>query len=264
MSNRRALRLRASNQVIARTLFVVFIFFFVFFFFTEPCASERVLSEMLSRYITNAYRKFDYLVLGGFVCNLVLYMLLLYLQRDGQTAFSTYQALDVAISPDKFTMTGTEEVYDWIEKVVTDHWTDPMCGDQICDEPFEYPSYGRFGCRVDCGYLSDRVQTSSLNIEIGYDFRHPTGSLPPTELAAQARWNLCPAASDRTAGQFRKILHGEDCYFEQFQTFDNLAGMVMKTVDGVPDGDWEIRVVDDIFGKVNGTVTDRTAFLATV
>jgi hypothetical protein len=30
-------------------------------------------------------------------------------------------------------------------------WTDPVCGDGVCERPFEFPAYGPFGCFFDCG-----------------------------------------------------------------------------------------------------------------
>ena len=68
-----------------------------------------------------------------------------------------------------------------------------MCGDGICESPFEFASYGRFGCRADCGRLSDVVENlTTLQINLAYNFDHPVGSLPQTELMTQASWNLCP------------------------------------------------------------------------
>ena len=40
------------------------------------------------------------------------------------------------------------QVLDYIEnRLVAPFWQDPVCGDGACDEPFEFPAFGRFGCR---------------------------------------------------------------------------------------------------------------------
>jgi hypothetical protein len=57
-------------------------------------------------------------------------------------------------------------------------WKDPVCGDGLCETPFEFASYGRFGCRADCGALIDLQQLMSLDIDLYYDFSHQLGSLP--------------------------------------------------------------------------------------
>ena len=33
------------------------------------------------------------------------------------------------------------------EQLVTPFWRDPQCGDGTCEQPFEFPAWGRFGCR---------------------------------------------------------------------------------------------------------------------
>jgi hypothetical protein len=57
-------------------------------------------------------------------------------------------------------------------------WKDPVCGDGLCETPFEFASYGRFGCRADCGNLIDLQSLMSLDIDLYYNFGHQTGSLP--------------------------------------------------------------------------------------
>ena len=42
-----------------------------------------------------------------------------------------------------------ETIRDWIKKLVTEVWIDPRCGDGRCETPYEYHSFGRFGCKAD-------------------------------------------------------------------------------------------------------------------
>jgi hypothetical protein len=128
-------------------------------------------------------------------------------------------------------------------------WVDPACGDGLCESPFEFASYGRFGCRADCGRLADSgTNLSTIQIDLTYNFDHPAGSIASTELMSQAKWNLCPEHG---------APHGSDCYFEDDQAFDRVEGSTQEIIDDVPDGEWTIKIKRDFFGKVGGAVRVR-------
>ena len=40
--------------------------------------------------------------------------------------------------------------------VVMHAWRDAVCGDGTCNSPHEFPSFGRFGCKADCGAAETR------------------------------------------------------------------------------------------------------------
>jgi len=61
-----------------------------------------------------------------------------------------------------------------------------VCGDGECAAPFEFPAYGRLGCRADCG-VAPRLATVMLNVRA--DFRDDSNS--PLALASAASWNMC-------------------------------------------------------------------------
>jgi hypothetical protein len=66
-------------------------------------------------------------------------------------------------------------------------FTDPVCGDGRCEVPWEFPAWGPFGCRADCGR---ELNASRVVISVTADFAgHP--SLSPRALMAGVRWNLC-------------------------------------------------------------------------
>jgi hypothetical protein len=128
-------------------------------------------------------------------------------------------------------------------------WVDPSCGDGLCESPFEFASYGRFGCRADCGRLSDAVENlTTVQIDLVFNFDHPSGSIPATELMSQAQWNLCPENG---------APHGRDCYFEEDRSFDRIDGSVQEIIGDVPDGMWTIKVKRDFFSKIKGSVHIR-------
>lgn len=57
-------------------------------------------------------------------------------------------------------------------------WKDPVCGDGMCEAPFEFASFSRFGCKADCGRLSDIQNLTAAQVDIYWDFTHQAASLP--------------------------------------------------------------------------------------
>ena len=100
-----------------------------------------------------------------------------------------------ALLPDPAAVGSTADIYAWLEGLVGRVWVDPTCGDGVCETPFEFASYGRFGCRADCGRLQDIQNLTAVQIDLYYDFTHPAGSIPATvrKLAAAGR-RVRPAA----------------------------------------------------------------------
>ncbi len=122
----------------------------------------------------------------------------------------------------------------------------------MCEAPFEFASYSRFGCRADCGKLSDVQNLTTIQIDIYYDFTHPVGSIPASDLMSQASWNLCPV----------ETAYSTACYFDQDQGFDRLSGSQYFLIDDAPDGNWDLTVRRDIFNKISGAVRDTSLVLA--
>ena len=61
-------------------------------------------------------------------------------------------------------VTEVEELYDWLQNIIVENiFTDPVCGDGICDSPKEYPGFGRFGCEKDCGKYQ---KTTTLRVDL--------------------------------------------------------------------------------------------------
>ena len=183
-------------------------------------------------------------------------MAILFLQRSASEAYELTSTLKANLIPEETTMKGSAEVREWIADVVTTTWQDAQCGDGRCEAPFEYPEYGRFGCKADCNLLKSAAQITPIQIDIYYNFSHPKGSVSPIDLMNDAAWNLCPLEVDELIGP-KKIFHGSDCYYEEDQKFEEQVGHVVREIDDVPDGDWTIVVKKDIFLKVAGAVRPR-------
>lgn len=183
-------------------------------------------------------------------------MSILFLQRSASEAYELTSTLKANLIPEETMMKGSAEVRSWIADVVTTTWQDARCGDGRCEAPFEYPEYGRFGCKADCNLLKSAAQITPIQIDVYFNFSHPKGSVSPIDLMNDAAWNLCPMEVDELIGP-KKIFHGSDCYYEEDQKFDEQVGHIVREIDDVPDGDWSVVVKKDIFLKVAGAVRPR-------
>lgn len=65
-------------------------------------------------------------------------------------------------------------------------WKDPTCGDGICEAPFEFASFSRFGCKADCGRLSDIQNLTEAQVDVYWDFSHQAASIPAAVSCRQA------------------------------------------------------------------------------
>ena len=46
------------------------------------------------------------------------------------------------------TFSSNDEVLAYIgNQILTPTWVDPVCGDGNCEYPWEFPAWGRFGCK---------------------------------------------------------------------------------------------------------------------
>ncbi|KAK3289136.1 hypothetical protein CYMTET_3407 [Cymbomonas tetramitiformis] len=136
---------------------------------------------------------------------------------------------------------------DWLKTMIWEIWTDPICGDGICEAPFEFPSYGRFGCKVDCG-AELNVETVVLDFEVdfylsGIDLR----AVPPDVaeiLRSSATWNVCEYNEQRRATGAPEI-----CWYEKEQGFDQTRAQSLVSLS-LPRGKWYVRMVSDYLESV--------------
>lgn len=101
------------------------------------------------------------------------------------TACNQRWPLRDAVSPSDPSLTRTSSSV--TPQVLLPIWKDPVCGDGTCEWPWEFPAWGRFGCRADCG---TNPNTTSIAVNVRADFTgHP--SISPRVLMNNAKWNLC-------------------------------------------------------------------------
>lgn len=210
----------------------------------------EVVRELYKRYQKQTERWENYIQLFSFLIFVSIFLSVLFLQRNAQVAYAVHSTIKDTLVPGSTTLSSSTEVLEWLQTTLAEVWKDPVCGDGVCETPFEFASYGRFGCRADCGRLTEVQNLTTVMIDLKYNFRHPVGSVPSTELMQQASWNLCP--SDGAP-------HGTDCYYTTDQTFDRVEGEFRVEIPDVPDGQWILVIKRDIFNKVAGAVRNREA-----
>ncbi|KAK3261770.1 hypothetical protein CYMTET_29339, partial [Cymbomonas tetramitiformis] len=112
---------------------------------------------------------------------------LLDIQQGGHSGVSQVQdALKTAFYP-KIPHHTIQQIFTWIQVKVQKVWTPTVCGDGLCTFPFEFPSYGRLGCEVDCGY---EINLVSRTVVIQAAFPKELAQYATTLLVSVA-WNFC-------------------------------------------------------------------------
>jgi len=230
--------------------------------------AKKVVNELYERYNTLRERKSAYKDLLLFLIYVSFNLSMLYLQRDASAAYSVVSTIQGSgLTPQDTETSTVASIYEHIQTVIDTFWVNPVCGDDKCEDPFEFAFYGRFGCKADCGTLGDYDAVTPIQVDLYFDFHHAQGSTPATTLMQAATWNLCPADDSSFFDVFNikanktKIKHiftdGTACYFEDPQTYASLEGHINVVIADVPDGEWEIVAQADNFRKVRGAVRDR-------
>ncbi|GIL78617.1 hypothetical protein Vretimale_6215 [Volvox reticuliferus] len=134
------------------------------------------------------------------------------------------------------------------DQVLLPIWKDPVCGDGNCEWPWEFPSWGRFGCQADCG---QNDKTTPIVVNVRADFTgHPT--ISSSVLMNNAKWNLCLEDEAR-----RKRGEADLCWYDEDQPFTEVQVNSINAAQ-VIDGKWYVIVKGDYAGRVSGAIYDIT------
>ncbi|MEW5304614.1 MAG: hypothetical protein WDW36_007214 [Sanguina aurantia] len=178
------------------------------------------------------------------------YMAVLYLQANAYKSGEVVATLKATFMPDgESTMTFQSEsdVLAYLgQQVVLPIWTDPVCGNGICEWPWEFAAWGSYGCKADCGV---NANTTQIVVGVRADFtKHP--SIAARVLMSNAVWNLCLEDDAR-----RKRGQADLCWYDHDQVFtDTLVNAIFTMT--VIDGSWYVVVKGDYAGLVSGAVYD--------
>ncbi|CAI5983999.1 unnamed protein product, partial [Closterium sp. NIES-65] len=177
-----------------------------------------------------------YRALGGFVLLMALFVAMVYLQADSSRTFQVTSAHSVLIpsnfAPDSSNrFAGAGEFYSWLNNsIIQQFWQDPPCGDGTCDQPFEFPAFGRFGCEADCGTFPNLTSVSI----------HFTTSFSSNEAVALSSWNLCMQSPISL------------CWHALPQPFPALHAQFSLALH-IPDGQWALLITAPM-GGVQGVL----------
>lgn len=111
--------------------------------------------------------------------------------------------------------------------------------------------------QADCGEFKQLFNVTDIVIDLAYDFSHPPGAVPASQLFLQATWNICPFPGYpgmSSEAYLQEPPHGTDCYFAEDQQFPKETGTLQQTLDDIPNGEWQVVVRGDMFNKVRGAV----------
>ncbi|KAF5832196.1 hypothetical protein DUNSADRAFT_12003 [Dunaliella salina] len=221
----------------------------------ETNHAQQVVRELYTRYKQQLERWRGYRDLAWIMAFSTLLLAVLYTQRQAPIAHKVFQTLEDVLVPEGDSVASTADVYGWLKGVLKDVWKDPLCGDGLCEEPFEYPSYSRYGCRADCGKLNEKMNLTTIQINVEWNFTHPANALESTSLREQSSWNLCPVGPNNGGTE---ILFSRKCYFGDDHTFASTTGSTSTVLRDVPDGTWEMLIRRDTFHKTKGSVMDHS------
>ncbi|GMH33327.1 hypothetical protein BSKO_01161 [Bryopsis sp. KO-2023] len=176
------------------------------------------------------------------------YLIVLYVQAQAFKSGDVVTSLRNALMPNgqlTVRFKNEDEVLAYIgNKIILPIWKDPICGDSKCEWPWEYPSFGRFGCRADCGI---ETNTTRVMVNVRANFaNHPT--LSPRILMANAKWNLCMKDEDR-----RKRGEADICWYSEDVEFDEIMVNKLETMELI-DGTWYVKITGDYAGRVSGRI----------
>jgi hypothetical protein len=82
------------------------------------------------------------------------------------------------LDAESYVINRAEDILDWLDTaVVGAAFEDAQCGNGQCEEPFEYPGFGRFGCEADCGkyqktsnIMLDFAEIAQVSASQGWDW----------------------------------------------------------------------------------------------
>ncbi|KAK3265641.1 hypothetical protein CYMTET_25692 [Cymbomonas tetramitiformis] len=198
--------------------------------------------KVLDRLELLSIARSKYNILGRLLLFMALYTIFLYsLDGDGSRSSQVYSTITRVVSPSQ-AYNSEVEIYGWLDSLVKHIYTDPVCGNDVCEEPYERRAFGRFGCQTDCG------QEPTL-YDVAVKFRAP--SVAPVEgvsvasLVASMKWNLC----------LRSVEPGVDdlCWYAADKGIQS-PGHKFVADFSLPPGDWYVRIENDFYGVLAGAV----------
>ena len=177
-------------------------------------------------YVSRIMKALAWLVLLG------VYILYLVAQTDTRGAYTTHNAVaHVFKNDDNNDHAQLHSIISYIRRAFVDQaWRDPVCGDGICEGPYEVPGQ----CVADCGTDGTAVRAV---VRVASDFRHTR--ITEDVMRRSTRWNLCRRDDERA----RAGLGDDLCMYADNQPFPRSPSINrpydLKVVDvNLRRGEW--------------------------
>ncbi|EFJ43954.1 hypothetical protein VOLCADRAFT_95902 [Volvox carteri f. nagariensis] len=246
----------------------------------KPPTNEEVAKAVQQKVAAAVEMSRKYRHVAWYSLFVAAYMVVLYLQASAYKSGEVVETLKKAFMPEDGSTTMTfrneDEVLEYLgQKVLLPIWKDPVCGDGNCEWPWEFPSWGRFGCQADCG---QNTNTTPIVVNVRADFTgHP--SISSRVLMNNAKWNLCLEDEARRkrgeadlcwSSNYVSIVDGSRVSFLHYTPFRRVPyrydeDQAFKEVQvnsinaaQVIDGKWYVIVKGDYAGRVSGAIYDIT------
>ena len=209
-----------------------------------------IAAELRARLREKRKRNTGYMNLCQYLFFCLFYMVVVYIQSDALNAFKVLSSVRDAVVPmdgdgRPLTKMGSPvDILNWLVGTAYPVWIDEVCGDGVCNEPFEFPSYGRFGCRSDCG---PNTNLTTVLIQVRADFRDDLYA--PRALMSAASWNLCRRDEEAKKAGFPDV-----CWWEEDRKFTKIKENHLETVSVPPDTLWFVAIKGDYMGRVVGNI----------
>ena len=199
----------------------------------------KAYARLRIRHINHFYR------IMKFLCFFALYCTMLYRQTDPFVSYEVSSSIKEILHPKIQSTQNVHYLYEWLSQSVVDHiWIESRCGDGVCQAPYEFPSFGRFGCKADCGPAQNLLQIL-VHIQTRFSNSQAVSAL---DLMGQVKWNLCLKDPGRETNDLPDL-----CWYEKYQKFTEANTNSLLKFDAVA-GNWYIHVLGDHLGLVSGKI----------
>jgi hypothetical protein len=179
---------------------------------------SAILGHVMQQEIQFTRTKKAYWDVLIFLLTFALYLAVLFLQADPGVAYSmehpvgnvifdaatsTISAEDGRVATELAT---NEQIMTWFKsKIIEPIFSDPFCGDGICESPEEFPTgFRNYGCAADCGTYTD---LSEVTVALSMAEVTPEDYC---KLGAKVLFNICTRPGASGASNPTPV-----CYFEQ-------------------------------------------------
>ena len=168
-----------------------------------------------------------------FIISFCIYLSILFSQTRIAENYSQLRHLTTTVRgdpdgagiPDSNTFQSSNDFFNWLdESIISDVFQDPPCGDGLCsNKGDDYPSFGRFGCKDDCGAWPNVTRY----------YLHVGGMFESEKQAEASGFNVCPkGAIDSRGCHFIK-------FYQPLQVPKGKTETDLREIAATSKGYWE-------------------------